>query len=409
MRWLKGSLVLLTLMSISPAASALQVRICVPTCEADPGLTLTSQAIHTVTVFDAGLSTTTFPLGSVTRGRFTISGTVTAQQSGTLQKIVFNPTTITGTGCNTLATNPCKLQIIATSDVVDFPFDKPVGGYPAGIFMAGAFSAAQPRHQIPPNPNGDSISMTGTAGSIGELSTDYVINATPGSSVGDTPTSLPTSCSGTAGCKFIATSGLTSFNDQMQETIQQLCDGDSTACKTRLTTTVNVELKRAGNVTLPGGMVTVTPARDDEEARNQTAILLAETLPPMGDFNAQKLLVGRNNFALTARLQLASGGNINPAAEEVYVRAGNFSMTIAEGRFKRLLDGKLFAFLGKVAGMEVAATLVRDHTDPSAWTFIVGVHDVQLRPLLPMLPAQTPVDVSVGGDTGSDLVTPIFF
>lgn len=421
MHSLKNGLVLLTLAAMPLSAHALKVEVCVPTCALDPSpRTLFSDAAtHTVTDFVAGLSTTTFPLvepanpgAPIVHGPFTISGTVTAEQSGTLQKIVFNPTTITAnSSCTT--TNQCRLQIIATSDGVDFPFAKPVGGYPAGVFMAGSFSnTAQPRHQSPPNPNGDTISMTGEASGLGfegEALGNSVINPTPGTSVGDTPTTLPAFCSGTEGCKFTATSSVRSFNEQMQETVQQVCP-DSEPCLTRLKTTVNVNMKRPGNVTLPAGTVTVTPTNDPNgNPINQLEVLLAENLPPLGSFVAQRLLVGRQAFALTARLKLGSGATINPPAEELYFRVGNFNMTIGPNKFRRFLDGKLFTFFGKVDGKDVAASLVRDFKDPTAWTFLVGVGGVALAELLPPLPNQTPVDVSIGGDTGSDLVLATFF
>ena len=97
-----------------------------------------------------------------------------AQQSGTLQKITFNPTAITAnatTDCNTSATNPCRLEIIATSHVADFPTAKPTGGYPAGVFMAGFFTGTQPStgtNYPSPGPQslGDSISMTAQASGL---------------------------------------------------------------------------------------------------------------------------------------------------------------------------------------------------------------------------------------------------
>ena len=89
-----------------------------PTCAADlstatatrgPGMTVDRQQRH----YDNS-QYSEFHL----RKGFTISGTVTSLQSGTLQKITFNPTAIATTataGCNTTATNPCRIEITATS------------------------------------------------------------------------------------------------------------------------------------------------------------------------------------------------------------------------------------------------------------------------------------------------------
>jgi len=409
-----------------PSAHALEVKLCAPF--AVPALDcLTLQSSSAANSSDGvSLSTTTFVLAdpataatTLTYGPFTISGTVTAQQSGTLQKITFNPTTITANangGCNATDTNPCQLQIIATSDTVDFPFDKPVGGYPAGVFMAGGFTGTEPRHLSPPDPNGDAISMTGEAGGLDAsvnppvLLSNAVINATPGTGTGDAATSLPATCTGTPGCKFTATSAVKSFNSQIQETVQQVCGVEQASCKTRLKTTLNVNIKRAANrISLPGGVVTVTPPKRGDPPVNLLEILLAETLPQLASFDVQKLLVGRNDFALTAQLKLTLTEAINPATEEVYMRVGDFTLTFLPGKFKRLIDGKLYSFIGRQDGYDIAAVFARDRTDPTAWTFVAGVHNVQLRPLLPLVPNLAPVDVSVGGDTGSDLVAPTFF
>ena len=87
---------------------------------------------------------------------FTITATVTSQQSGSLQKIVFNPTAINATSASACSvTEPCRLEIVATSNQFDFPTPKPVGGYPAGAFMMGLFAGPQAV-----SPNGDTISAT---------------------------------------------------------------------------------------------------------------------------------------------------------------------------------------------------------------------------------------------------------
>ena len=156
---------LLGLLSLSArplSAHALQVEFCVPDCSVgNPRFSAVS--LSTQTVIDAaGVVTTTMPLGTFTivngARSFTVTATVTSQQSGTLQKIAFSPTTITvnaGSGCS--VTSPCLLEITATSEPCDFPIEKPIGGYPAGVFMMGSFTGVQPLN------NGDTISMTGEA------------------------------------------------------------------------------------------------------------------------------------------------------------------------------------------------------------------------------------------------------
>jgi len=406
-----------------PSAHAIEVKLCAPglDCITMPSRGATSGDGVGVSATTLVLTDSTGTATTFTYGPFTISGTVTAEQSGTLQRITFNPTTITATPtaptvCDLTATNRCQLQIIATSDTLDFPYDKPVGGYPAGVFMAGGFTGTEPRHLSPPNPDGDTISMTGEAGGLDTTVTpavvlnNSVINATPGTGTADLPTSLPATCTGSPTCKFIATSAVKSFNSAIQKTVQQVCAGEAQVCKTQLRTTLNINIKRAGSkVSLPGGMVTVTPPKQGEPPRNLLEILLAETLPPLASFDVEKLLVGRNDFALTAQLKLTLTESINPASEEVYMRVGDFTLTFLPGKFRRLLDGRLYSFLGRIDGYDIAAIFVRDRVDPKAWSFVAGVHGVQLRPLLPPVPNLAPVDISVGGDTGSDLVPPTFF
>jgi hypothetical protein len=83
-------------------------------------------------------------------------------------------------------------------------------------------------------------------------------------------------------------------------------------------------------------------------------------------------------------------------------------MSILPGRFKRLLLGKLYTFIGRVDGRDVAVTFARDRVDSDTWTFLAGVHGVQLTDL-PEPPEQVLVEVGVGVDMGNDLVTARFF
>src|SRR5205085_2495794 len=93
--------------------------------------------------------------------------------------------------------------------------------------------------------------------------------------------------------------------------------------------------------------------------------------------------------------------------EEVFLSVGDYSATIPPGSFRRIAQGKLYMFEGKVDGRQVVASFVRGN-DPKVWTFIVGVHQIQLTGV-PHPPLQTPVQIGVGTDIGSDLVAAQFF
>jgi hypothetical protein len=356
-----------------------------------------------------GVFTTTLALTGVTVGGFTVAGTApkaVAVQSGTLQKITFSTTTIKAptTGCSVAA--PCSIEIVATSDPNDFPTRKPTGGYPAGVFLAGFFTGAQSATAG----QGDTISMSAEASGLTEagapLNSD-VINATPGAGAGDTQVSLPSSCTGNAACKFTATTALKSFNSQITETVQQRCDAGLTNCRTRLKTTLKISFKTNSNsVSLPAGLTTVDPPVVGKP--NPITQLITETLPPFENLNVNHLVVFRTTFALDASFELDTGKSIDPANEEVYFRVGpSFGMTIPAGKFKRLLQGRLFTFFGKVDGRDIAASFARG-SNPLKWTFALGVEGVDLTSL-PEAPAQISVDLAVGSDTGSDLVTASIF
>jgi len=416
---------LLSLSALSLPAHALLIEFCVPDCVTGADTRFIVQSTPEQTVTDVtGVTTTTIPIASFVHQGFTISATVSSQQSGTLQKITFNPTTIianAGTGCTTAA--PCRMEILATSDPCDFPTEKPAGGYPAGAFMMGSFVGAQPAG------NGDTISMTGEASgasSSGSLEgcistdtrpvaipiTDDVINATPGTGPANIGVSLPSSCTGNLTCKFMATTFKRAFSTQITETVQQVCPIESTSCLTRLRTKVNIEIKTAGNrVTLPLDHVTVNPDPEPNPAlkKNPTKQLISQVSPPFADMDVGLLEVGRNDFLLTAKLRLESSNPIDPSKEEVFLRVGPFSMTVPPNRFKRLLNGKLYTFVGRIDGREMVMTFARDLRNPNDWTFIAGVHDVQLKAVLPAPPLQVPVEIGVGLDTGKDLVTAHFF
>ena len=417
---------LLSLAALPLPAHALLVEFCVPDCTTGAKLTVQSTPQQTVT--DAtGVTTTTIPLASFVHAGFTIVATVSSQQSGTLQKITFNPTTITanaGSGCS--ATAPCLLEILATSDPCDFPLAKPVGGYPAGAFMMGSFTGTQV------TANGDTISMTGQASgatastpmagctsadpAIRPVSipvTTDVINATPGTGPANVGVSLPSSCTGSPTCKFMASTFRKGFSTQITETVQQVCPVEATSCLTRLQTRLNVEIKTAGNrVSLPLDHVTANTdflQLDPAKKKNPTQQLTQNLAPALGDFEVRHLSIGARSFLLTTELKVSSGNAIDPVRDEVFIRVGPFSMAIPPNQFKRLGNSGLYGFAGKVDGRDVAATFARSHKHPDVWVFIAGVHGVQLRGLPELQePNLVPVEVVIGSDIGRDLVTAHF-
>jgi hypothetical protein len=411
---------LAVLSAVPLSASALQVRFCTPVCEgtgADPTPSVFNGGTP---VTDAnGVTTNSAVIATVhTNGStsFTITATVTSQQSGSLQKITFNPTSIivnAGSPCSTL--NPCRLEVTATSDQFDFPTPKPAGGYPAGAVMIGGFTGPQAAA-----PNGDTISATSEASGIRlvnadvnggvvtqPVSTDF-INATPGTGPANVGASLPSTCTGTPGCKFTATALRKAFSTTINETVQQQCDVELPSCLTQLRTRLNIEFKTPGNrLTLPYDWATANNDPQHPEV-NPTEVLLASTLASAGTFEVNTLDVGPHHFMMKASLGLEADATIDPVTEEVYARIGTFSLSILPGSFKRQQDGRVFAFHGKIEGRQVNATFARDRRNPGLWEVVLAVHGVELTGL-PQPPLQVSVEIGVGGDAGRDVVTARFF
>jgi hypothetical protein len=247
MRWPKTCSFLLIFLPLVPfSARALEVKFCVPSCAAE-GATIVTVGPGTRWT-EYGVHFTKVEIGLVISG-FTITATVTGEQSGTMQNIIFNPTTIatsTTSACNTTATNPCRLEIIATSEPLDFPYRMPPGAYPRGVFMSGIFTNTQL-----PEPDGDTISMTGEHSGLSANNVplgNAIINGIPGTGVDDTPVSLPSSCAGSPTCKFMASEAYFGFYDTIEETVQHICDVGASECLGRCRRTVNVEIKQSGNV-----------------------------------------------------------------------------------------------------------------------------------------------------------------
>jgi len=405
------------------SAHALSIQFCTPDCTIPPEeqIIMSSVAGQTVTDPVTGVVTTTVPIPTFVYGPFTISATITSQQSSTLQKISFNPTTITaniGTTCSLTA--PCHLQVIATSDANDFPLAKLTGGYPAGVYMLGSFAGTEAAG------NGDTISMVGTASSLVPVVTDTgtsnglravggdVINTTPGTGPGNVGVSLPSSCTGNPACVFMASTLRKAFSTQISEIVQQTCGLDplsdgyaSASCPTQLKTQLDVFLKTPGNrVSLPLDHITtnVDPAHPEI---NPTELLVQKLAPQFGAVDVNQLSIFPNYFSVTANLTLKSGDTIDPTTEEVFLRVGDFSLTVLPGGFKRLANGRMYKFTGKIDGREVTVTFSNDGV-PTAWKFLADVHQVTLSGV-PRPPLQVPVEIGVGSDIGGDLVTARFF
>ena len=408
-----GFLAVVLLAMLPLTAQALVIQFCVPNCTTPTATSVVQSQPGQTTTDATGVTTTSVPIASFAFPPFTITATVTAQQSSTLQKISFNPTTITANsngGCT--ATNPCRMEIVATSEPTDYPLPKPAGGYPAGVYMMGSFAGTQAAL------NGDTIAMTGEASGLSVSTSDSgdtvvqpvstdVINATPSTGPANIGVSLPSTCTGDPACKFMATTLRKAFSTQITETVQQVCATGEASCLTQLKTRLNIEIKTPGNrVSLPLDHITANADPAHPEI-NPTEQLVKTLAPQFGNIDVNELAVFRNDFALTAKLRVGANGSIDPSKEEVFIAVGSFSMTIPPGKFVKLLQGKLFSFIGKVDGKDVIATFARER-DTSAFLFVLGVHGVRLAGL-PQPPLQVPVEIGVGSDIGSDLVTARLF
>jgi hypothetical protein len=404
------------------SAHALVIQFCTPDCTIpiDQQVTVSSVPSQTVTDLATSTTTTTIPIPTFAYGPFTITATVSSQQSGTLQKISFNPTAITAnTGTLCSGTAPCHLQVIATSDANDFPLPKPTGGYPAGVYMMGSFGGTEAVG------NGDTIAMVGTASSLIPVASDTgttsltavagdVINTTPGTGPGNIGVSLPSSCTGNPACAFMASTLKKAFSTQISETVQQTCGLDplspdyaNATCRTQLKTQLDVFLKTPGNrVSLPLDYIT-TNVNPSQPNVNPTELLVQKLAPQFGGVDVNQLSVFPTQFSMTANLTLNAGDTIDPTTEEVFLRVADYSATILPGGFKRLANGKMYKFTGKIDGREVVVS-VSNEGSPQAWKFVADVHQVQVTGV-PLPPLQTPVEIGIGSNIGSDLVTARFF
>jgi len=265
--------------------------------------------------------------------------------------------------------------------------------------------------------DGDTVSMTGKAsglvpaGSTFQAVSPDFINNTPAADPSNVGVSLPSSCTGNPACVFMATSLRKGFSTQISEIVQQQCgtnaDGVAvTACQTQLETRVKIILKRDGNrIALPLEHRTHNEDPNHPEI-NPTEELAQGLAPQFGSLEVSQLSIFPNQFSMTANVILNAGDTIDPTTEEVFLRVGDYSTSILPGGFKRLGNGRLFKFTGKIDGREVVVSFSRE-TD-TLWKFVAEVHQIQLTGV-PQAPLQVPVEIGIGSDIGQDLVTARFF
>jgi len=204
----------------------------------------------------------------------------------------------------------------------------------------------------------------------------------------------------------MATTLRKAFSTQISETVQQTC-GESSSCLTRLRTHVNIELKTPGNrVSLPLDHITTNIDPENLEI-NPTEQLVQKLAPQFGALDVNQLSIFPNDFSVTANVTLAASDSIDPTTEEVFLRVGDFSITVLPGGFKRLANGRMYKFTGKIDDREVVLSFAREG-NTNVWKFIGDVHQVQLTGV-PHPPLQVPVSIGVGSDIGSDLVAARFY
>jgi hypothetical protein len=287
---------------------------------------------------EIGSGAGTVSLNVTTADGFTITGSVVAQQSGSLERIIFQGVTITApTSCS--VEFPCILTITATGDASDFPTPKPTGGYPSGVVMSGFFDGTVDAN--------DAISLTGFAGAAQDA-----INATPGADPAtDTGTSLPSTCAGDQSCRFSADGG--SFYDQIAETVQHEC-GELSECPPSLTVSVTVNFVNPGvSVNLPAGVVAANSPGD-----------LSGALPqPFSAFSGRlagndRPGTGKDTFDLNSSFTIGAGSNgIRCLNEEVLLSIGkSISISLAAGSMHESAQGAC-VFSGRRNGWDLQVVI----------------------------------------------------
>ena len=320
-----------------------------------------------------------------TTGGFTITGSVVAEQSGSLERIIFQGMTITAPASCSL---PCILTITASGDASDFPVPKPTGGYPSGVVMSGFFEGSVDAN--------DTISLTGFAGAAQDA-----INATPGADPAtDTGASLPSTCAGLEStevrCKFSADAG--SFYDQIAETIQHECGG-ATECAPSLSVSVTLKFVNPGvSVNLPGGVVSAKSPGD-----------LSAALPkPFSAFSGRlngNDRPGDNNdtFDLNSSFTVGAGSNgIRCLNEEVLFSIGeSISISLPAGSMHQSPQGAC-EFKGRRNGWDLQVVI--NQNGPVNFNAFYKGSGGNLNGIVDG--KSETVKLSIGDDYGSFLVTP---
>lgn len=325
--------------------------------------------------------------------------TVVAEQSGGLERITVNNTTIFSPDP---CAAPCAIEIIATSDTEvmnrDFPNPKSPGGQPAGVIMSGFFLPGF----SPTAPEGDAISVTGRAGGTntdGSPRGVEVINAVAGTGPGNTTTSLASECTGDPGCTFTATAFESSFSDQISETIQFKCP-TSNPCTPFLevTTRVTFAANPGDSVDLPVGAA---------QSRDGSAEPLREALVPApGSLTVEKAVVKKlSEFAMTSKFILDQASNgINPPKEIVLFKFGpSFSVAVPAGNCKPRKGGKIFVCGVKLSGGGSFGSVFEKLDDAgTSWRFSAGALGANLTGTVnPVRVELNVVPVTAGGADGS--------
>ena len=355
MRMRSGRLILSSMVFLLAGVPVHSNALTVIITAAAPGTTTASKTLGPVVKTPAG-TRTPISLNGLAINGFTFSATaggttlaqVISDVSGGVERVYMTNTTITAPTSACSSTAPCKLTLTASSNVGDFPA-KASGGYPSGVAVSAFLVKADGKS----NAVSDTISVTGQAKAS---TTMDPINTTPGAGTGDTPTSLPSACTGKSTCLFTATlANGGSFNAQISETIQFQC---LTPCDPAKTFSVTITFIRPGDKVTFG--VGVAQSTTPTVAGNN---FVGALLPHFGNFSPQVQITSGSNFQLKVPFTLNTGSNgINPAVEFVNFSltpkaVTPFSATIPPGSFKKQSTGS-FAFSGVINNVALQVIIV---------------------------------------------------
>ncbi len=334
----------------------------------------------TTTVDASGVATTTVNLNN-TVGVFTITGTAVAEQSGSTERILFVPIDVVGLPGQCTSSNPCPLEINASSDPSDFPTAKKGGGYSSGVVISATLSGT-----------GNTISATGTANSD-------VINFVPAAQPGDGPVTLPQRCAASTTC-----SDPDFLSDLLSENIQLPC-ATGAFCTPSQSFTINMKFV---------GTSANIPAAGIVQSRTHSAADLLGTLPAVSGTSLKlsqtlvdiiRLLsfpdLSNADFTLNTLLAVMGNGIINPLSEDVSFSVGPFVTTIPAGSFTQIPQGR-FAFKGVINGVALTAQIAP--LGGNNWQFKVDGNGANLTGTR----NPVPVGLKIGDKSGPTWVTADF-